>query len=108
MTIAARCVLALLVLELATSHSVEAQGRSGAMWPEAREHYTSALRHFDVQQYAEAIVDFQAAYQISPQSEILYGLAQAERLAGDCPRAIVAYESYLRTEPGPRQANAAR
>ncbi|MBA3396677.1 MAG: tetratricopeptide repeat protein [Deltaproteobacteria bacterium] len=81
----------------------------GAAQPSAaRAHHERAIRHFEAQQYAEAIVEFQAAYQIAPRPELLYGIAQAERLRGNCERAIVAYETYLRTAPKDRQAAAAR
>ncbi len=74
----------------------------------ARAHHERAIRHFEAQQYAEALAEFQAAYQIAPRPELLYGIAQAERLRGNCERAIVAYETYLRTAPKDRQASAAR
>ncbi len=74
----------------------------------ARQHHARAVRHFEAQQYDAAIEAFQSAYQIDPRPELVYGIAQAERLRGNCARAIVAYETYLRSGPAERQAAAAR
>ena len=57
------------------------------------------LRSYAVGQYAEAIAAFRAGYQLEPRPELLYALAQAERMSGDCKAAIETYHAFLRTHP---------
>src|SRR5204862_6239173 len=71
--------------------------------PEARRLAEEGLRHFDLGQYADAIRDFKAAYLRAPSPELLYDLAQAYRLSGDCPQAAAMYRRYLATSPTGRQ-----
>jgi tetratricopeptide (TPR) repeat protein len=50
-------------------------------------------------QYDRAIGSFQAAYELAPSPGLLFNLAQAYRLKGDCSRAVSMYKSYLRSQP---------
>jgi tetratricopeptide (TPR) repeat protein len=59
----------------------------------------SAKAHFDLQEYAAAEDDLKQAYKLDPKPEILYALAQAQRMAGECDKAIVSYRNFLRTNP---------
>jgi tetratricopeptide (TPR) repeat protein len=59
-------------------------------------HYEAGLRHYNVQEYEDAIAEFKVAYKIDPRPEFLFNLAQAERLSGRCKQAIVGYETFLR------------
>jgi hypothetical protein len=54
---------------------------------------------YDLGRYAEAAEAFRAAYAQAPKPAILFAVAQAERLAGDCLRAAAHYRAFLRTEP---------
>jgi len=45
--------------------------------------------------YDDAIAKLQKAYELSPKPEILFALAQAERLGGHCPAAIHHYKQVL-------------
>jgi tetratricopeptide (TPR) repeat protein len=45
--------------------------------------------------YDDAIAKMQKAYELSPKPEILFALAQAERLGGHCPAAIHHYKQVL-------------
>jgi len=65
----------------------------------ARELAESAQRHFDLGEYEEAIAEYREAYQLSPRPGLLYNLAQAFRLQGDCLTATRMYRNYLRLEP---------
>jgi tetratricopeptide (TPR) repeat protein len=67
--------------------------------PEARRLFESGLRYFNVGNYAAAIQDFEAAYHRSPVPGLLYNLAQAHRLAGECAPALVLYRRYLASNP---------
>jgi tetratricopeptide (TPR) repeat protein len=90
--------LAVIVLVLSTAHADE----------DARSLRTRGLRAYDVQRYDEAIDAFRHAYEIDPQPDLLYALAQAERMSGDCRRAVDAYRAFLRSNPPSQQAASAR
>lgn len=76
--------------------------------PRARPHVEAAARHYDDGEFVEAAEEFEAAYRIDPQPRLLYAMAQAQRLSGDCRRAIRTYEAFLRTSPSATQVEAAR
>jgi hypothetical protein len=66
---------------------------------EAAAHLERGVRLYETQAYSEAIVEFRAGYLVDPQPVFLYNIAQAERLRGNCKEAVLAYRTYLRTEP---------
>jgi len=49
--------------------------------------------------YSQAIVAFTRAYVIAPSPALLFNLAQAYRLQGDCDDAALMYQRYLATGP---------
>jgi tetratricopeptide (TPR) repeat protein len=67
----------------------------------------SARQHFDLQEYAQAEADLKEAYRLEPKPEILYALAQAQRMNGECDKAIVSYQNFLRSNPRADQAKLA-
>ena len=67
-----------------------------------------AKAHFDVQEYAAAEAELKDAYKLDPKPQILYALAQAQRMANECDRAIVSYQNFLRTSPPDDQAKLAQ
>lgn len=66
------------------------------------------LRYYETQQYEKAADAFRQAYVENPKPEVLYALAQALRMAGNCEDAKQAYQAFLRTNPEERKAEAAR
>ena len=64
----------------------------------AAEHAKKAQAAYDVQSWATAIQEYQAAYQQEPKPEYLWGLAQAQRQSGDCAGAIKSYKAFKRNE----------
>lgn len=65
----------------------------------AKEHSDEGTKLYNVQQYDKAAAEFQAAYLLDAKPEYLYASAQAQRLAGDCTKALLSYRAYLRTDP---------
>lgn len=55
----------------------------------------------DAGDYANAITAFTQAYVIAPSPALLFNLAQAYRLQGDCEDAALMYRRYLATNPSP-------
>jgi tetratricopeptide (TPR) repeat protein len=51
--------------------------------------------------YADAIAAFEEAYALAPSAGLLFDLAQAYRLAGQCDDAAWMYRRYLETDPPP-------
>jgi tetratricopeptide (TPR) repeat protein len=66
---------------------------------EAREHYQKATSHFAVGEFADAAVEYQAAYKAKPDPALLYDAAQAYRLANNPERALILYRNYLQLYP---------
>lgn len=50
-------------------------------------------------QYDRAVDAYQEAYVLAPSPGILFNLAQAYRLKGDCDNAVLMYRGYLSTRP---------
>lgn len=67
------------------------------------EAYDRGMRCYNTQDYACAIPAFKSAYQETPKPELLYALAQAYRLSGDCDAARLAYQAFLRSDPPPTE-----
>jgi tetratricopeptide (TPR) repeat protein len=57
----------------------------------------------DAGDYSTAITAFIQAYVIAPSPALLFNLAQAYRLQGNCDDAALMYRRYLATNPGPEQ-----
>lgn len=57
----------------------------------------------DAGDYPTAIAAFIQAYVIAPSPALLFNLAQAYRLQGNCDDAALMYRRYLATSPGPEQ-----
>jgi tetratricopeptide (TPR) repeat protein len=72
------------------------------------EHAKKAQVAYDVQNWTAAIQEYQAAYQAEPKPEYLWGLAQAQRSAGDYAAAIKSYKAFKRNDAAtPGQMSAA-
>jgi hypothetical protein len=66
----------------------------------ARQHFKKGNRLFDLQRYLEAAKEYEAAYEAKDDPALLFNIGQAYRLAADYPKAIGAYKSFLRRNPG--------
>lgn len=75
---------------------------------EARGHFERGQAAFAAGEYETAITELKAAYAIEEAPILLYAWAQAERLAGDCERAIELYARFLATSPPDAQEEKAR
>ena len=61
---------------------------------EAEGLYTEGQTAYDRADYATAIAKWQASYDVSKEAGLLFNLAQAKRLAGDCVGAIATYRRF--------------
>lgn len=57
--------------------------------------YNDGQTAYDTTDYATAIAKWQASYDISGESDLLFNIAQAYRLSGDCGHALTAYRRFM-------------
>ncbi|HET9622509.1 MAG TPA: tetratricopeptide repeat protein [Kofleriaceae bacterium] len=67
----------------------------------ARELAQRGRAYHDAGDYGSAIAAFTQAYVIAPSPALLFNLAQAYRLQGNCDDAALMYQRYLATNPSP-------
>lgn len=65
----------------------------------AKEHYETGVRHFDLSEFEQALVDFKEAYRNKPDPVFLYNIGQCHRKLGHLDDAITFYQTYLRRAP---------
>ena len=66
---------------------------------QARELYERAEKSFDVGKFAEALTDYQAAYEAKPLPGFLFNIAQCYRNMGNYERARFFFRRYLTLQP---------
>jgi tetratricopeptide (TPR) repeat protein len=101
------------VFVLAVAVAQPAAGPAWAAEPQvvpvpAQDLYELGMVHFRTRSFAEAAKAFEAAYALDPRREVLFALAQATRLSGDCPAAVPLYQRFLATRPPDHQVEATR
>jgi tetratricopeptide (TPR) repeat protein len=73
----------------------------------AKRLFEQGQAHYDLGEYDEAIAAFREAYEISSAPALLFNIAQAHRLKGDCPRALQVYRHFVRLDPDSLHRSAA-
>ena len=66
---------------------------------EALELYEAGQTHYKRGEYSEAVIYYASVYRCRGSAAMLFNIAQAYRLMGDCGRALKYYESYLKVRP---------
>ncbi len=104
------CAILALALPLWLARTAGAQETAPA--PEEAEAaqalFEQGLAEFQAHSYEAAITAFEDAYRRHPRADILFALAQAERLSGDCPTALQLYKRFLEGDPPEQHASVAR
>ena len=85
-------IAALIVMTVALESAAFAQ-------PIAEDLYAEGQASYDQADYKAAVGTWQAAYDLSKESDLLFNLAQAKRLLGDCAGAIAAYRRFVADDP---------
>jgi tetratricopeptide (TPR) repeat protein len=80
----------------------------GSARGEAQMHVDRGLALYEAKEYAAAAAELETAYALGQQRDVLYALAQARRLAGDCRGAVPLYRKFLDANPPAREADLAR
>jgi tetratricopeptide (TPR) repeat protein len=95
-----------LCLQLAPEPPAADAAESQASIKEAHRLSDKGLREYEAGEYRKAIEDFEAAYRIYPAATLIFDIAQARRLMGDCETAASEYRRFLQLDPkapeGPR------
>lgn len=71
--------------------------------PTAEDLYYEGQAAYGRADYAAAITKWQASYRLSGENLLLFNIAQAYRLSGDCARALAAYRRFVALEPAAAQ-----
>ncbi len=87
------CVLLILLCFPLAAHA----GDSAAT--EAERHWTSGMAHYQLEEWDEAIREWEAGFRIKPAPQFLFNLAQAYRLSKHYDKALSFYRKYLYMEP---------
>ena len=83
--------IALLIVTIVSLHT------AAYAQPSAENLYMEGQAAYDRADYKTAVDKWQASYDVSKESSLLFNLAQAKRLAGDCTGAIATYRSFIAT-----------
>ena len=77
--------------------------------PEAQAHFRRGTAMFDARDFANAAIEYAAAFDLDPDAKwLLLDVAIARRKANSCPEAIDAYNAFLAANPPDDQADKAR
>jgi tetratricopeptide (TPR) repeat protein len=76
-----------------------AQAQSADALVKAREHYRAGRALYHLGNYAEAIREFQAGYELVPKPQFLIDGGQGYRKLGELARAQAMYQKFLATAP---------
>src|SRR5688572_26189693 len=76
--------------------------RAGAERASAERAFQRGSAHFNLGEYAEAVLAFEEAYRLQPLPLLLYNIAQSYRYLGDHAKALTFYKTYLREDPRSR------
>jgi hypothetical protein len=76
--------------------------------PTAEQLYDEGQRDYDAGNYSGAVARWKAAYEASRLPLLIFNIAQAHRLAGNCTIALESYHQYIVLEPRSEQSDLAR
>jgi tetratricopeptide (TPR) repeat protein len=76
--------------------------------PAAKPHVDAGVKAYTAGDYETASREFEAAFALDPDPNVLYAWAQARRQGGRCAEAVALYQRYLGTGPTEAQIAAAR
>lgn len=83
----------------ARAHADAPPAPNAADVEKARQLYEQGNTHYDLAEYDRAIELFKQAYTLSKRPTLLYNIAQAYRLKGDCAMALQFYKNFRRLAP---------
>jgi tetratricopeptide (TPR) repeat protein len=97
---AASLIAAAALATVSTTASAGEPVRPEVIPAKARTLADRGRAYHDAGDYGNAIIAFKEAYVMAPSPGLLFNLAQAYRLQGNCDDAALMYRRYLATDPG--------
>ena len=70
--------------------------------------YTQGQHAYDEKRYDEAVALWTRSYEASHLPALLFNIAQAYRLGGDCTKAVASYKKFLELDPKSPQRSTAQ
>jgi tetratricopeptide (TPR) repeat protein len=67
--------------------------------PEAERLYNEGQSAYDAQRYDDALAAWNKSYELSHLPGLVFNIAQAHRLRGDCAKAVEAYKKFIALDP---------
>lgn len=74
---------------------------------QAKKHVKAATAAHKQQKWDVALTELQAAYALDPSPNTAYAIGQVQVKLGNCPEAIMSYETFIESKPDPDAAAAA-
>ncbi|MGE0546486.1 MAG: tetratricopeptide repeat protein [Kofleriaceae bacterium] len=75
---------------------------------EAKRRYDRASKLFDLGRFADALPEFEAAYEAKPLPDFLFNIGQCQRNMGDYDAAIATFNKLLEAQPDDPRADGIR
>lgn len=88
-----------LLASLCISAALYAGPAAAQDFAAAGEHFAAAQEAFAKQDFTRAATEYQATYNITKDPALLYNIGESWQRAGDGPKAVAAYRSYLKDQP---------
>ena len=95
---------ALQLIALATAGPARADNKKAL----ARQLFELAIEEYKAKDYPAAAASLAKSHALDPRPDALYALAQAERLGGNCPAALIHYEALLEASKDDKTASAVK
>lgn len=101
-------VLCVFIVAVAAQGPAMAQKQKGdrPMKIKAERHFNRALKLFREKKFKDAAGEFERAHTVDPRPDILFAWAQAERISGDCDKAVELYNDLRELDLPPADSRA--
>jgi tetratricopeptide (TPR) repeat protein len=86
---------------------VLAVGTAAAQSNDAERLYTEGQKAYDDKRYDDALTAWEKSYELSRLPGLVFNIAQAHRLRGDCTKAVESYKKFIELDPSSSQRPAA-
>jgi tetratricopeptide (TPR) repeat protein len=104
-----RRIIVALLLGLCLTATAHAAPEKAPDKAKAREAFRIAIRHYNLDEFKEALESFKEAYRSFDDPSFLFNIGQCERQLGQKQEALHSYKAYLRESPSaPNRGEVAR
>lgn len=88
-------IILLLALGVGPAYAQGKRGQAKDKKTRAAERYQRGVEHFQAERYAQALAEYQAAYELLPNPLLLFNIGLAHRAQGHREQAVAAFEQFL-------------